>query len=49
VSRECEGTSAKQPSLAGLRAKSALVLGDYGLPHALIPGIGALLAMQHNG
>ena len=25
--------------LAGLRAKSALVLGDYGLPHALIPGL----------
>jgi hypothetical protein len=35
--------------LAGLTAKSALVLGDYGLPHALIPGTGALLAMQHNG
>ncbi len=25
--------------LAGLTAKSALVLGDYGLPHALIPGL----------
>ena len=49
VSRECEGRAAKRPSLAGLRAKSALVLGDYGLPHALIPGTGALLAMQHNG
>src|ERR1043166_5974863 len=35
--------------LAGLTAKSALVLGDYGLPRALIPGTGALLAMQHNG
>jgi hypothetical protein len=37
VSRECEGTAAKRPSLAGSRAKSALVLGDYGLPHAIIP------------
>ena len=43
------GTAAERPSLAGLRAKSALVLGDYGLPHALIPGTGALFAMQHNG
>jgi hypothetical protein len=25
--------------LGGLTAKSALVLGDYGLPHALIPGL----------
>jgi hypothetical protein len=25
--------------LSGLTAKSALVLGDYGLPHALIPGL----------
>src|SRR5580692_4418977 len=33
----------------GLRAKSALVLGDYGLPHHVIPGTGALFAMQHNG
>ena len=31
------------------RAKSALVLGDYGLPHLAIPGTGALFAMQHNG
>jgi hypothetical protein len=30
-------------------AKSALVLGDYGLPHHVIPGTGALFAMQHNG
>src|SRR5437660_7130074 len=30
-------------------AKSALVLGDYGLPHLAIPGTGALFAMQHNG
>lgn len=33
----CERTAAERLSLAGLRAKSALVLGDYGLPHALIP------------
>jgi len=31
-------------------AKSALVLGDYGLPpHLVSSGTGALLAMQHNG
>jgi hypothetical protein len=36
-------------SIAGLRAKSALVLGDYGLPHRVIPGTGALFVMQHNG
>src|SRR5438094_8826680 len=30
-------------------AKSALVLGDYGLPHLAIPGTGALFAMQDNG
>ena len=30
-------------------AKSALVLGDYGLPHLVSSGTGALFAMQHNG
>src|SRR5262249_29318677 len=30
-------------------AKSARVLGDYGLPHLAISGIGAPFAMQHNG
>jgi hypothetical protein len=37
VSREGEGRAAERLSLTGLTAKSALVLGDYGLPHALIP------------
>ena len=32
-----------------LTAKSALVLGDYGLPHAVVTGTGALFAMQLNG
>jgi len=36
-------------SLRGLRAKSALVLGDYGFPYRAIPGTGALFAMQLNG
>ena len=42
-------TAAWRPSLAGLRAKSALILGDYGLPHLVIPETGALFATQHNG
>jgi hypothetical protein len=28
-----------RPNNGRLTAKSALVLGDYGLPHALIPGL----------
>jgi hypothetical protein len=31
--RNAKGTAAQRPSLCWLRAKSALVLGDYGLPH----------------
>lgn len=42
-------TAAEWPSSLALRAKSALVLGDYGFPHHVIPGTGALFAMQHNG
>ena len=40
------GTAAQRPSLSGLKAKSALVLGDYGLPHHVISRTGALFAMQ---
>jgi hypothetical protein len=43
------GWEVERLSIASLRAKSALVLGDYGLPHHVIPGTGALFAMQHNG
>ena len=44
-----QGAGRLAASHAGLTAKSALVLGDYGLPHLVIPGTGALFAMQHNG
>jgi hypothetical protein len=43
------GTTAQQRILPGSRvrkAKSALVLGDYGLPHHAIARSGALFAMQ---
>jgi len=35
---EWPGTAALRPSLAGFNAKSALILGDYGLPHHAISG-----------
>src|SRR6476660_5225027 len=47
--RDDKGRPRSGRPLLALTAKSALVLGDYGLPHLVIPGTGALFAMQHNG
>ncbi len=49
LARLTEPVRGGRGGIAGLAAKSALVLGDYGLPHLAIPGTGALFAMQHNG
>jgi len=45
-----EGTAAERLSpLSGLKAKSARVLGDCGLPHQAKTSTGALFAMKDNG